>query len=151
MSPFLPTPLENVQGESYCVLRQQKTRQVYESQRSDKTADYCSKNIFLDEASLLENNNQDNGHLLCCVTPLKLFKKRERKKEEVMHSMWQCFVSAPSNRFARWLQTRHGGEKNTGMYCPAVTVQWPFCAVVQHTARCPPFEDDYEDSSTTGL
>lgn len=68
-------------GKLLCSASTKDKTQVYESQRSDKTADYCSKNIFLDEASLLENNNQDNGHLLCCVTPLKWFKKgREKKK-----------------------------------------------------------------------
>lgn len=90
MSPFLPTPLENVQGgELLCSASTKDETQVDVSQRrgfkknmtvSDKTADYCSKTIFLDEASLLENNNQDNGRLLCCVTPLKWFKKAKKKK-----------------------------------------------------------------------
>lgn len=98
MSPFLPTPLENVQGGNYCVLllcsaSTKDETQVYVSQRrdfqknmtvSDKTADYCSKNIFQDEASLLENNNQDNGRLSCCVTPLKWFKKGKKRRSHAL-------------------------------------------------------------------
>lgn len=47
--------------------------------------------------------------------------------------MWQCLRLGSIQPLARWLQTRHGREMNTGMYCPDVTVQWPLCAAAQHS------------------
>lgn len=54
---------------------------------SDKTAHYGLKKIFRDEAPQLENNNHDNGLLLCSVTQLNRLNKKREKKERRSHAL----------------------------------------------------------------
>lgn len=63
---------------------------------NDKIAHYCSKNIFPDEASQLENNNHDNGLLLCSVTPLKCLKNRKKKKKSCTKCDSASFLLHPT-------------------------------------------------------